>query len=279
MKKLLVFSDLDGTLLDHDSYDYAAARPCIEHLDELGWPLVLSSSKTASEMKALREALGNSAPFVVENGSAIFIPEGAFGAFPDAGAPITEQVMQGVSYAEVRQLVQTLRESGGFDCVGFGDLDAAGVAELTGLDLSSAARAKERCGTEPLLWRDSDEALQRFERGVREAGLRLTRGGRFVHVMGDTDKGRAVPFLLERYLQVQPELELLTVGLGDSANDVPMLEAVDVPVVVRSKHGESLQLPSELRALYTSQPGPEGWAEAMEHLIERELMLMEMNDG
>ena len=76
----MLVTDLDGTLLDHDSYDYAAARPCIEHLDELGWPLVLSSSKTASEMKALREALGNSAPFVVENGSAIFIPEGAFGA-------------------------------------------------------------------------------------------------------------------------------------------------------------------------------------------------------
>ncbi len=279
MRKLLVFSDLDGTLLDHDSYDFEAALPLVERLNELGWPLILSSSKTASEMQTLRKSLDNGAPFVVENGSAIFIPEGAFGPFPSPNAPISKRINQGVSYDRVCEVVQALREAGGFDFVGFGDLDAAGVAEITGLDEPSARRSKQRSGTEPLLWRDSDEALQRFSEGLREAGLTLNRGGRFLHVMGQTDKGQAVPYLLERYREAQPEAELSTVGLGDSANDVPLLEAVDVPVVVRKKHGESLRLPTELRALYTSKPGPQGWAEAMEHLIERELLLMEMKDG
>jgi mannosyl-3-phosphoglycerate phosphatase len=279
MRKLLVFSDLDGTLLDHDSYDYEAARPFVERLDELGWPLVLSSSKTASEIQALRVELDNGGPFVVENGSAIFIPEGAFGPFSDPRAPIAERVNQGASYTRVREVLEAVREAGHFDCLGFGDLDAAGIAEMTGLDEASASRARERCGSEPVLWRDSEEALERFAEGVREAGLRLTRGGRFVHVMGRTDKGEAVPYLLERFREAQPEARFSTVALGDSENDVPMLEAVDLPVVLRNKHGKSLELPRRNGVLYTSAPGPEGWAEAMEHLIERELMLMEMDNG
>jgi mannosyl-3-phosphoglycerate phosphatase len=279
MRKLLVFTDLDGTLLDHDSYEYDAARPFVERLDELGWPLVLSSSKTESEIQALRIELDNGAPFVVENGSAILVPEGAFRSSTDARAPIAERVNQGASYARVREVLEGLRKAGGFEFLGFGDLDAAGVAEITGLDEASAGRARDRCGSEPLLWRDSEEALEHFAQGVREAGLSLSRGGRFVHVMGRTDKGKAVPYLLERFREAQPEAEFTTVALGDSQNDVPMLEAVDLSVVLRKKHGESLRLPRRHSALYTSAPGPEGWAEAMEHLIERELMLMEMEDG
>ncbi len=279
MRKLLVLTDLDGTLLDHDTYSLEPARATVERLRELGWPLVLSSSKTAAEIRALRSDLNNGAPFVVENGAAVFVPRGGFDAQSGPESEIVERLVHGAPYEEIRALVLELREELRLDFVGFGDLDAKGVAELTGLDLEMAGLAKERTGSEPLLWRDDDEALESFTLAVEARGLCVTRGGRFVHVTGPTDKGRAVEWLRERYEAASPDASFTTVGLGDSENDRPLLEAVDIPVVVRKKHGESLRLEGRERVLYTSEAGPSGWAEAMDHLIERELALMEMEDG
>ncbi|MCB9656585.1 MAG: HAD-IIB family hydrolase [Sandaracinaceae bacterium] len=249
----LVFTDLDGTLLDHDTYSFEPARPMVTRLAQMGAVLVLTSSKTEPEMRALRTALGNDAPFVVENGSVVCMPA------REPGAP-DEHVVHGAPYADIRRVLTELRATHGFDFVGFGDLDAAGVAELTGLSTDDAARAKQRAGTEPLVWRDTDEALVRFERAVQDAGLHVTRGGRFVHVMGHTDKGRAVPFLRAHYETLFPSRTWTTVGLGDSENDLPLLHAVDVAIVVRKPSGAWLPFESARPQYRTALPGPAGWA-------------------
>ena len=43
---LLVFTDLDGTLLDHHSYSHAAALPGLERLRGLEVPVIPVTSKT-----------------------------------------------------------------------------------------------------------------------------------------------------------------------------------------------------------------------------------------
>ena len=44
MKRWLVFTDLDGTLLDED-YGWEAARPAVEALRAASIPIILNSSK------------------------------------------------------------------------------------------------------------------------------------------------------------------------------------------------------------------------------------------
>ena len=46
----IFFSDLDGTLLDHENYDWSAAKPALSELKRQGLPLILASSKTAAEI-------------------------------------------------------------------------------------------------------------------------------------------------------------------------------------------------------------------------------------
>ena len=55
--RLLVVTDLDGTLLDHDTYDWEPARPAIEELKQRAFPLVLNSSKTIAELTPIAEAV------------------------------------------------------------------------------------------------------------------------------------------------------------------------------------------------------------------------------
>lgn len=55
---LLVFSDLDGTLLDSHSYDWQPAAPWLSRLREANVPVILCSSKTSAEMLYLQKNVG-----------------------------------------------------------------------------------------------------------------------------------------------------------------------------------------------------------------------------
>lgn len=63
-----VFTDLDGTLLDHETYSWEAARPALERLELSGIPWILVTSKTRAEVELWRKQLGNRHPFIIENG-------------------------------------------------------------------------------------------------------------------------------------------------------------------------------------------------------------------
>ena len=96
----------------------------------------------------------------------------------------------------------------------------------------------------------------------------MTRGGRFFHLTGDVDKGRAFRELLARL--ARPGQRIFSVGLGDSANDISLLTAVDRPIVIPRPGG---RLDPELaealpRAERAPSPGPAGWNAAASSVLE-----------
>jgi mannosyl-3-phosphoglycerate phosphatase len=129
---LVVITDLDGTLLDHHSYSYAAALPALNRLKQLAIPLILCSSKTATELQQLRNRLDNDAPFVSENGACIHLPgkDGRIQTIPFA-PPRTA----------ILALLRRIRQEHGFRFCGFADMDAAQIAQLTGLTVAEAQPA------------------------------------------------------------------------------------------------------------------------------------------
>ena len=78
MTKTLVFTDMDGTLLDHHTYSFDAAKPALNALDEKNIPVIPTTSKTFAELQPLRKSIGLDGPFIIENGAAVFIPHGFF---------------------------------------------------------------------------------------------------------------------------------------------------------------------------------------------------------
>jgi mannosyl-3-phosphoglycerate phosphatase len=79
--------------------------------------------------------------------------------------------------------------------------------------------------------------------------------------MGNHDKGMAVKILESMYERWKGPVSIL--GLGDSLNDLPLLKAVDCPVLVRKENGsydERINIPDLYR---TQSVGPAGWSEAV----------------
>ena len=267
---LIVFTDLDGTLLDHDSYDFTPALPALNRLKSLLVPVVPVTSKTLAELQVLTGQLRLQGPVVAENGGVIAIPDGYFEAEPPAHANEQGYLVELLSpaYERIVDDLARLRQMHGFRFEGFSDLSADAVTALTGLGREDAQRARQRMCSEPLVWHDSEAAFSRFQSALTELGYNLVRGGRFHHVLGQTDKARAIKTLLERYARAGLH-DVTTIGLGDSPNDLQMLAAVSVPVAIRRKDGGWLEHDIPNTIINTHATGPEGWNEAIQQYLDR----------
>lgn len=266
MRQILIFTDLDGTLLDHHTYSYQAAQPALDQIRKLHIPLILSTSKTAAELRVLRHKLDNEHPCIVENGAAILFSENYFSGPLVTKISDPEQKLAahffGNTYAVLIEIVHQLRADKGYLFKGFADFSVEEVALKTGLDYGSALLAKSREGSEPILWEDDQDALARFAEDLAQHQLQLLIGGRFYHILPKVDKGQAVKWLLERYRQAYSDTEFFTIALGDGLNDLPMLEAVDLAVVLPAANTDQLE-PSGVRTLKMNEPGPIGWNRAL----------------
>lgn len=169
----------------------------------------------------------------------------------------------GVPYPSLREALEAFRREKGVRVRGFGDLSVEECARLCGLSLEEAALARQRELDEPFFLEGPCD-LAEMERFFSRRGLSLTRGGRFFHLKGmGCDKGKAVKQVIALF-RGESSGPLLTVGLGDSANDREMLAAVERPVAVKRPDGsyapELMDLPGLLLA---PAIGPAGWREAV----------------
>ncbi len=267
----LVFTDLDGTLLEWETYSAAIARPALARLRELGVPVIFCSSKTAAEQRALRQSLRiRSIPSIVENGAAIIVPDAAglnSGDWPPApGEPGRKVKVLGMGVEEVVRRLEGVRARTGLALRGYRDMTDAELADLSGLDLAAAGRARQREYSETLVDQLDDAQWQQLEPEFRAEGLECRHGGRFRTVTGaGTDKGQAVRAITAMY-QSAYDREVSTLAVGDSANDRPLLTAVDRAFLVAREDGSWAEL--EVPNLETvSGRGPYGWIEITNRLL------------
>ncbi len=256
----MIFTDLDGTLLDSETYSFAAAREALLELRRRRVPLVLCSSKTRAEVTPLRRRLKNAHPFIVENGGAIVIPESYFGR----GKPRRIELAR--PYSEVAPALEGLARSSRVRVKGFHRMTARQIAEGTGLSLAEAHLAKRREFDEPFLFLGADEKTRaRFTHLAKKSGFALTRGGRFWHLSSGSDKGLAVRRLLALYRLRSPRRPLRSLALGDAANDLPMLRAAHRAVLLPRPDGsfDRAVLQALPKVIRGSAPGPEGWNDAV----------------
>lgn len=251
---VMVFTDLDGTLIDHDTYRWDAAQEALTALKRISAAVVLASSKTAAEIGALRSELGLEGwPAIVENGAGILSPHGT-------------TAHHGAQYDAVRSALETL-PSALRECFrGFGDMTADQLVEMTGLALPQAKLAQQRAYSEPGQWLGTAQQQADFLACLLEHGVTAQQGGRFLTLSFGGNKADKLLKIVQTY---QPQH---TIALGDAPNDIQMLENVDFGVVVANPHRAPLPvLKGEARGhiVRTKEAGPVGWNTAVLQLLDR----------
>lgn len=263
---LVLFTDLDGTLLDPDTYGYEDAKPALDLIKSRNVPMVFCTSKTRAEVEPLRQELDNHDPFIVENGGAIFIPEGYFTEpLPEAKSREGYQVLEfGVPYAQLRDALRKMESKLGIRLVGFGDMTTADIIAITGLNPLDAERAKQREYDEPFMLNDLSKVFE-LRHEAAQLGLMIVVAGRFGHLVGGTHKGQACRVLIDLYRKQFKNVT--TAAIGNSLNDLPMLERVDYPFLVELRGGGHQEGISFKGLTFLKGTGPRGWAKGVMQLL------------
>lgn len=269
MDKIIIFTDLDGTLLEYSSYSFDEARPALDRIRRDNVPLVLCSSKTRTELQYYRMKLGNRHPFVSENGGGIFIPKDYFspliykGPFQIEEGDDYDMIRLGARYADLRKAVRELQREG-YEIKGFGDMSVEELADIANMRLDEAIMAKERDFDEPFICKGPDNKLQGLLESIERKGFTFAQA-RFMHILGPSNKGKAVSILIDLYRKKYGDVR--TIALGDSANDIPMLEKVDIPVLVQ-RHDGTYEHGIDMSKLTRAEGiGPKGWNRVILELL------------
>ena len=251
-----VVTDLDGTLMDH-RYDWSPAADVLRDLLRREIPVIPCTSKTAEEVERFRAEVGLRDPYIVENGGAIHGETPSIGSWQQALGP---------TWAELKPQLQHLAADLGEPLRALDDLTAAEGDQLLGLSGESLLQAQRRCCSVPFV-PPSTTLRPRLRQLAAERGLAIVQGNRMAHLLGaGVSKGRALKVLKQRLGVAQVRV----LGLGDSPNDLPLLEAADVAVVVpgpEGPHPALLEGVQSGRFQLAAFPHAQGWADAVQRNI------------
>lgn len=253
----LIFTDLDGTLLDEKTYDFKPALPALRLIHSLEIPLILASSKTRAEIESLRKRLSLDTPFITENGGGVFFPA-AFTLPQDYSYEELDgynALLVGRPIKEVLEKSRKLKQH--FDFKGFSEMHVKEIAAITGLNTEEAVLASRREFDEPIVLEDPLDDGEIFCREASDLGLDCVHGGRFIHLSLGSDKGKAVQLVLRIYEQLGGPI--FSIALGDSPNDISMLKVVDKAVLMQDKGGIHTKDLIHPDLMGVEEGGPEAW--------------------
>ncbi|MBN1409179.1 MAG: HAD hydrolase family protein [Calditrichaceae bacterium] len=271
MKKILLFTDLDGTLLDANNYSFSAAQDAIHALAGLKIPIIPCTSKTHLEVISTQECMGISDPFIVENGSAIFFKKNYFDTNDSKIIEMDnyKALVLGSLYKDVLDFFGNWKSQYNLSVTGLHEMSIQKIMALTGLNYHEAEIAQKRFFSEPFTLNDDDNLPDNALNDLIVNKFRLLIGNRFYHLLGNSDKGIAVKKLIDLFKDKWKTNNLITIGIGDSMNDLEMLKSVDKPVLVKKpggSHQEGIELEN---LLYTNEIGPAGWQEAVFNFLDK----------
>jgi len=266
----ILYTDLDGTLLDLQTYSFEESFEAVQLLKSHRIPVIFCSSKTRAEQMHYLQELKIQDPFIVENGSAIFIPEGYFDhSVPRGSRKNNFHIIElGASSRHIRTVFEEMRCNLSHALYGYRDLSIDKISEITGLNTEAARNAANREYSETILEgvdQLGKEEFEQFKSALHRHGISCLSGGKF-HTMIDSqsDKGKAIQLLSSIYRDNRGDLS--SIGVGDSENDEPLLRAVDRPYLVKKpgNYWEDIDVPGlkKINAI-----GPVGWSKLAKELV------------
>jgi mannosyl-3-phosphoglycerate phosphatase family protein len=285
----VVFTDIDGTLIDIFTREYGNTIQLVKKLQKDGIPVVLCSSKTLEEQAKIIEDIGinGKQPFIIENGAAIIIPKNYF----NYGELIEQLNLQNLEHklidelneyvvielGQPRQFVLTIlneiRKNSGIKFKGVSDLSVDQLSKIVQMPADDASRMAMRRYGETIVNIDrSDVPLLKL--AVEARGFKMIHGGRYLDITSGVDKGKAVDILKAMFQKKiakeygvsrkNNKAVVIFFGIGDSRNDIPMLQHVGIPILVQSYDGSwsSDVLTAVPQIIKVKGVGPKGWESA-----------------
>ena len=259
--KILIFTDLDGTLLDRDNFKFDKVINYVRELIQKDIHIIPNSSKTLGEINNFNLELDEDLPFIVENGAAIYKLNLINSSFP-------EKISLSRETSEISKIFEK-KVSIKFrsKCSFINKLSIDKQEKILGLSKQKIRFALNREYTIPLLFDGSKNEKTSFFKSVSDAGLSLQEGGRVINLCDKVSKAQAMKKVIKIFKKIVKE-ELITIGVGDNFNDLEMLKNSDIPCLVFNDKF-TMEKININNCLVSKKPAPEGWEEVVKLALDK----------
>tara|TARA_X000001036_G_scaffold400231_1_gene404434 strand:+ start:353 stop:1270 length:918 start_codon:yes stop_codon:yes gene_type:complete len=270
--KLLIFSDIDGTFLNHSNYSYGNLKKYLDRIKNNSY-IIFNTSKTFSEVFNLSKKLELKFPFIVENGACIFFPKNWLKLKIPSEGFFKYKSFYGYKLSKynskyIKSKITNLKNNYKFSF--YSELNEEKIKNITNLKIKEVKRSKQRMFTDPILWEDTDQNIIKFKEQVLSwnNSLKVFKGGRFLHISDYYDKTLA----MQKFISLTStalKKKYISVSLGDSENDIGMLENSDYSCIVKNKNCR-ISIKKENNVYFSKNVAPEGWSESIDFVLEME---------
>ena len=267
---MAVFSDIDGTFISNDTFDLGKNLELVEELDRHNHFFAFNSSKTFHEIAFMQKKFKTKYQFICETGGGLYHPK-SLGFGYDKKRDDYYILSESKKIHNFRNLVRELiKKNFSHEFEFFDDLNQFEKSKLTGLSGTDLAQASDRDFSILIKHSGDKKSFKELNKTLNSHNLNLIQGGRFCHVCSNNDKGKATNYFLKHIRKTHKDMKIISVAIGDSMNDLDMLNAVDYPCIVKSNNNHNLLDQIENKNIVCSSSyAPHGWIECLERVFTR----------
>ena len=263
--QILIFTDLDGSLLDHNNFEFREIQDFILKCIKNGIKIIPNTSKTKIEIQVFIDQLGQNLPFIVENGAAIHNLN-----LIHSKIKINDNSL--VFSRSLSEILKQFKKNIPMDfqkrCMFLKDMTSTEQMKILGLNKKYLPFALNRDYSMPLVFDGSREILNEFTRHLKKIGMKLHEGGRIYNICDDCSKGKAMTTLIEM-LKNELKCKTHTIVVGDSPNDISMLNVCDQPCVIPLPNRKNLSFLKDQKLIRATQTAPKGWEEVVRASLKK----------
>ena len=259
--KIIIFTDLDGTLLDRETFKFDKILGYLKNLILKDICIIPNSSKTRQEVEVFNKELDENLSYIVENGAAIYNLNLINSSFP-------EKISLSREVDEILKIFESkIPNKYKSKCKFVKNLSFDKQSKILGLNRENIKAALNRQYSTPLLFEGSKSDKIDLFKFVNDAGLSLQEGGRVINLCDKVSKSQAMKNVIKVFKKITKE-KLITVGVGDNFNDLEMLKNSDIPCLVFNDKF-TLEKININNCLVSKKPAPEGWEEVVKLALEK----------
>ena len=260
----LIYTDLDGTLLELETYNHKIVKDTVYQLNEIEKPISFCSSKTFDEQRHYQKLLGLNTHMIIENGAGIAIPKSFHPYFSELPHQVIEDFLL-FSFTEgyhfILENLDRIRKKLDIELNGYHDLPKSEISNITGIPEVDIERTTNRFFSETLLAGEFEAPnFQKLSQELFKVNLQCIPGSKFYTISGiSSNKGKAINWLDNHLKKINPS-NFITIGIGDSYNDLSMLSVVDRPFLVQKPNNSFANI-NVKDLIKINKSGPYGWNE------------------
>ena len=264
--KAIIFTDLDESLLKDNKYYAVILDKFIKKIVLKKYLIIVITSKTFDEVKALYKNNNISFSFSSENGASFnilnkkFLNKYSFKRIINKNAITVSEIKRRLNSVPTRY-----QENFKF----ISDLNIKDQTKITKLEEWQLNDFHNREFSVSLSWYGNKTIYLKFKKKLKQLKLKATFGGKIINVSGLHSKLDAVKFYNNYFSKLYNIRNFKTISIGDSENDIEMLNYSDYSGIVKREDKKNIMLNKDHNVFNSSSSAPYGWVEIVDLVIKK----------